>query len=46
MSINKNNKKHPISNFKDNKNHLRLNNISKRQECINKHIISINIQLV
>ena len=46
--ISKNTQKpsHPISNFKDNKNHFRLNNISKRQECINKRIICINIQLV
>ena len=46
MSINKNNKKHPISNFKDSKNHYGLNNISKRQECINKRIVCINIQLI
>ena len=36
----------PLTYFKDNKNHYGLNNISKRQECINKRIVCINIQLV
>ena len=46
MSINKNNKNTRLAIVKDNKNHFRLNNISKRQECINKRIVCINIQLV
>ena len=35
-----------VGNIKDDKNHYGLNNISKRQECINKRIVCINIQLV